>query len=654
MKYDTFKKSAVGGMLALALMTTAVPAPRAEAATLEELQAQIQALIAQIQALKGNMPSTSNLGSCNPFTTDMTVGRSGVEVTNLQKFLINRGHSIGAGATGFFGEQTRGALAQFQAQNGIYPSVGMFGPLTRSKVNALCAAQPQIPHTGGNNNGNTGGNTGAPTPTQPGSILRGEGDLDTVEIETADDTSIREAASDAPIAELALEARDGDIEISRIDVALAAHSANSERDPWDVFEDISLWIDGERIAERKIDSRTAFLNRDTGTIRFSNLDVILEEDDEVEMTIAASVRNRVDGAGDTANWSVSLKSIRYKDADNAVTTDTSTGDLGDAVEFEIVERGDGEELKFSTSNTNPSEETIIVDEQRKTNNVTVLRYTIEALGNDIELDTLYVNVLTGNAAFSDVVSDIRLKIGNTTFKKDSITTTGDYSTSSVLVGFDIDNKVEVDEDEKVTVDVIVDLKAKNSYLNGETITAQITSAERDRTEAEGSDDIESFSGTAIGKTQTLIAEGIFVPADSVKFKTDTLGSNSTVGVFTIEFEVNAVEGDFYITDVASTSDIETSGGVQYTLDSTTGTPDSTTAILSSTADEDSDGVFTIREGQSETFTLTVTVDAAAAGSYRVQLNALRFSSESDGTTAGSTYTVIPVNQFRTPYQFINN
>jgi hypothetical protein len=125
-------------------------------------------------------------------------------------------------------------------------------------------------------------------------------------------------------------------------------------------------------------------------------------------------------------------------------------------------------------------------------------------------------------------------------------------------------------------------------------------------------------------------------------------------VYTIEFTVNAVEDDFYITDQASTSNLTSIGGIQYSVDTTVGTPTSVTAVLSSTANEDTNGVFTIREGRSETFTLIVTVDAATAGNHRVAMNAVRFSANNDGVTSGATYTVTPTNQFRTPYQFINN
>jgi peptidoglycan hydrolase-like protein with peptidoglycan-binding domain len=660
-----FKNSFVAGVLALAILTTAAPVPKAEAATLEELQTQIAMLLEKITALQGQVNNQPNIAIPSiSLSRNLSQGMTGSDVEALQKFLNSDTDTLvaisGAGSKGnetmYFGPATHAAVIKYQNKYrtqiltplGLNQGTGFVGASTRSHINARGSVV-------------TPPNTGNPSvpdvddaPGQPISVLRGEGDLDTFEIEAPDNTSIREAASDEPIAELTLEARDGDIEISRLDLTLVADNSNSEKDPWDTFEDVSLWIGGKKIAEKKIDTRSAFQNRNTGLVRFSNLDLIIEEDEEIEVTLAVSIRNRVNGAGANSNWSVSVDSLRYKNGVNVVTVDTTTGDLKKAVSFEIVERGDGEELKFSTSNTNPSERTVIVDDQKRTNNITLLSYTIEALGNDIELDKLYVNVQTGTAQFDDVVSDFRLKIGNKVFKKHSIVTTGNYSTTSVLAVFDIDNKIKIDEDEKVTVEVIVDLKAKTNYQNGETIFAQITSLERDRTEAEGADDVESFSGSVIGKVQTLIAEGIFVPIDSVKFKTETLGNNSTVGVFTIEFEVTAVEGDFFITDKASTSSINAIGGIQYSVDTTAGVPDSVTAILSSTADEDANGVFKVRWGQTETFTLTVTVDAANAGSHRVLLEALRFSNSSNGITNGTTYTVTPVNEFRTPYQFINN
>jgi len=627
------------------------------------MQAQIAALLTQIQQLQAII-DTQDVASVCPYTWNRTLhmGSTGTDVHFLQQFLNShpdtRVAAVGAGSQGnetsYYGALTGAAVANFQNKyrSGILTPIGLtspttfFGNSTKAKMNSLCVAtQTPAPPTTPSNPSN---------PSTPVSVLQGEGDLDTFEIETADDVTIAEAAADAPIALLTLEADNGDIEISRMDISLVADNANDEKDPWDVFEDVSLWVDGEKIAERSVDNRSDFLNRTTGTLRLSDLKLVLKEDEEVEITLAASVRNNVDGADGNAKWSISVDSLRYKDGKNVVETDSATGDLKQTVEFEIVARGDGEALKFKTGANNPAEQTVIIDNSQRTNNVTILGYSIEALGADIEIDRLYVNVQTDTAPFSDVVSDIRLKIGNTTFKKDSVVTTGSYNSNSVLVSFDINNKITIDEDDVEDVSLIVDFKAKTAYVNGETIFAQITSAERDMTQAEGADDVESFSGSIVGKLQTLIAEGVYVPTDGVKMTTNTLGTNSTIGEYTIEFTVNAVENDFYITDQASTSSLTSIGGIQYSIDTTAGTPTSISASLSSTARENTDGVFTIREGQSEKFTLTVTVDAATAGSHRVALNALRFSDNTDGITSGTTYTVTPTNQFRTPYQFINN
>lgn len=53
----------------------------------------------------------------------------------LQKFLIAAGYSLPAGATGYFGAQTRSALAKYQSTHGITPAVGYFGTATRTLVN---------------------------------------------------------------------------------------------------------------------------------------------------------------------------------------------------------------------------------------------------------------------------------------------------------------------------------------------------------------------------------------------------------------------------------------------------------------------------------------------------------------------------------------
>jgi len=86
-------------------------------------------------------------------TQDMKVGSSGDEVKALQKWLISQGYSIPAGATGYYGEQTKAAVSQWQNANKIDTKggAGSFGPISRAFINQGSApsnvpgATPQVP-----------------------------------------------------------------------------------------------------------------------------------------------------------------------------------------------------------------------------------------------------------------------------------------------------------------------------------------------------------------------------------------------------------------------------------------------------------------------------------------------------------------------------
>lgn len=76
------------------------------------------------------------------FKRNLSIGMSGSDVKELQKFLNNNGFiidSVGVGSPGKestrFGALTQKALIKFQKANKISPAIGYFGPLTRKTVN---------------------------------------------------------------------------------------------------------------------------------------------------------------------------------------------------------------------------------------------------------------------------------------------------------------------------------------------------------------------------------------------------------------------------------------------------------------------------------------------------------------------------------------
>jgi len=118
------------------------------ASTLSTLQAQVQALLAQIAALQGTGTATTG-GACFTFTQNESQGMSGGQVMWVQEFLNGHGSIVaasGAGSPGnetsYFGARTRAAVAKWQAAQGISPTAGYWGPLSRARANAICAANP--------------------------------------------------------------------------------------------------------------------------------------------------------------------------------------------------------------------------------------------------------------------------------------------------------------------------------------------------------------------------------------------------------------------------------------------------------------------------------------------------------------------------------
>src|SRR3990167_2739642 len=95
----------------------------AKADVISDLQAQIQALLAQISALQGGSGSQQVGGlACINFTQNLTIGSTGSEVMALQKFLNSvdgtQLATTGAGSPGnetsYFGGLTKAAVVKFQ------------------------------------------------------------------------------------------------------------------------------------------------------------------------------------------------------------------------------------------------------------------------------------------------------------------------------------------------------------------------------------------------------------------------------------------------------------------------------------------------------------------------------------------------------------
>lgn len=149
--------------LAVAVLVAAVMLPvicfAQSTSSVAALQAQIQALIAQVQTLQQELAqvtamqsgsgssttvgSASGSGSCYTFSSNLSRGSTGYDVTELQTVLHHQDPSLSI--TGTFGQQTAAAVTNFQqtysnqilTPNGLQTGTGYVGKSTRSQLNEL-------------------------------------------------------------------------------------------------------------------------------------------------------------------------------------------------------------------------------------------------------------------------------------------------------------------------------------------------------------------------------------------------------------------------------------------------------------------------------------------------------------------------------------
>lgn len=144
-KFAKFVSGIVGFAMAFSFVVTPVTA---SAATAEELQLQINSLLATINALSAQLASSTGGSSASTgytFNTNLTVGSTGTDVMNLQKVLnmsadtkvANSGNGSPGMETSYFGPATKAAVMKFQSKYGISPVAGYVGAITRAKLNSM-------------------------------------------------------------------------------------------------------------------------------------------------------------------------------------------------------------------------------------------------------------------------------------------------------------------------------------------------------------------------------------------------------------------------------------------------------------------------------------------------------------------------------------
>ncbi len=614
------KIAAVVAGLGLVAMSFASFAPAAKALTADEIAAQIAALNAQLAALGGSSASAT-------FSMDLTLGSTGSDVTALQNWLISKGYSIPAGATGYFGAQTQAALAAYQAANGISPAAGYFGPITRAKVNAAGGST-----SGGNDDDSSSGD-----------LSGGAGSIDDATfLSGINNEEVGEDEEDVEVIGLEIEADEGsDLEFTAVRVIFNEGTAGSDFE--DYASEVSVWFDGEEVARLDADE----FNDDNDWTKTISLDdgAIVAAGEMGDLSVAVSGISNLDSGDSGDTWTAEIDQVRFRDADGATVSEDTTGDIGATrtFSFEVFATAADVELKISEDDEEVNDaRTIEVDATADTDNVPVLSFSLEAEGDsDLEIKNFAVSVtVTGASNTDDVLSGLNLWIdGEDVATADTESAAG----SDETYNFD-DVDYTLSAGDTVSAELRADfLSIADNLDEGDTISFAVTENETDLgtlvdVEDETGEQLvdADITGSASSGAFELRSKGImvtFVSASESVAVDD--GADDDTGTFVIVFNAEAFGDTIYVSKTATATTASTvadatltTGNLYLVEDSGTATTDDLADLVTfSTSGGASDGTnnLVLQDGEDSDITLTVTQTNDSAeddGLYRMLLKSV--------------------------------
>lgn len=565
------------------------------------------------------------------FTSDLTIGSTGAQVTALQTFLIGKGFTIPAGATGYFGAQTRAAIAAFQSANGIAPAVGYFGPVTRAKVNA--SASTPTPGNGSGTNDSSG-------------LKGGEASLERFRMNDGNDNDISEGGR-GEIAEIEFRVEDGDVRMNRLDLTFSPDSLNDEKKPWKTFDTVRLLVNGKEIAEADVSDEDDWLKDNAPYVfRFTGINQIFREGKVATVVVEADVQNGVLDAGSTDSWTV------YVDEDGVRATDSENltqeiGSASETVTFDVTEEGAGEDLTIRTSSEDPDATTLKVEDDTRSDWYTVFAFDLEAGEGDIDLNDVAIDFTSGTANVQNIVDDVMLVVDGEEFDDYRWNGSGTFASTT----FDVDGDYTVSDGDRVEVEVKARFKSANgsNYNPGETIRASVNGAQ---VEGEGADDLTA-DGSATGDVHTLGVSGISGSrGDRSAVTTVADGADNDYATFRVDVDITAFEEDAFIPENAI--DAFTFEIQDASTGAVLGTSTATTSSLTSSADTQG-GYYRINENDTEEFSFMVTLNPLPENeskNYRMRLVSVHFADTA--STPDQTWTALPANVYQTTSTYIND
>ncbi|MBA3789242.1 peptidoglycan-binding protein [Patescibacteria group bacterium] len=636
--------------------TTTTTTTSGSAASAASLQAQIASLQAQLAASQGTMMMHMT------FTRSLTIGSTGADVTALQSLLISKGFSIPAGATGYFGVQTRAAVAAYQSAHGISPAVGYFGPITRASVNSLDVTPPVVVTPPGVGclpgaafSSTTGLPCGTTTTIPPGSVHLngGEGTINNFQTIGASNVTLGTGA-DQQIYGFSFMAGGSDLLVNRIYYDVANTVLTGTTRPWNIFGAATLkdasgavvaTVDGTNPANWSQDGTLSNGNQ-VYRLAFENVNTVVRMGTTQTYYLSLATQGAFATGNSGGIYSVGLapQGLRATDA-MGIQQYTSTAGQ---VSLVTVNNSSTGSVTLSVGSDLPQTTTLMANQNNTTQNVVLNTFTLNNTGSaSLQLYTLPVTLLTaatssGNTIASssnlsgNLVQSLSLYQGSTLLDTESPSST--FTSGGTIIFKNIAN-VTIPSGTSQSFKVVANIQpvgGTNPAPAGAAVQVNVPGTGTDLETSNGA--IITPNGTSTGYPISFAINGISIAsAPTSATATAALasggGGTAQTGTFTFIFNVTAFGQSVY---VGST----TSSFVMNLVDTTTGSSTAVTnAALTSSANRSPGGNFLVNSGQTVTFTVTAQKTSGSGHFFYATLNSLSYGT-SDSTT-GSTTVALP-------------
>lgn len=374
------------GGLAIGLSMVLSFAPQAGAVTVAELQAQIAALMAQLQSMSGGSASSA-------ITSDLTVGSSGSQVVALQNTLIAQGYlRLPAGvAAGYFGSLTRAAVKAWQTAVGL-PSTGFFGPLSRARLVPSNAGDTTTGGTVGSGSG-SGSVAACAVPGVEGNLSVTSAPVSTSSLNVND--------QNASILAFNAKATGSDVTLQRIKLDVSGSVATPSTNLTNkVLSKIMLVDDaGNVLASSDVNSNTVVKDSDNRYyITLSGFSSVVPKSSQRTYTVKANLRSSIDSTyANNTSYNIRLAASGVRGSDCAALDVYSPTNATDITRNFTVSANlaDSASLTVSTNSATPLSTEIVASagvNNNEADKVALLVFDIKADKDDVKLTDLIASV----------------------------------------------------------------------------------------------------------------------------------------------------------------------------------------------------------------------------------------------------------------------